>query len=92
MRAAERERIVSALAGNKLPHVGEPATYYIGSDQYAAEVTRVSESGKTIWVALLGGAGREMKCMARTEGRWRVTGLRGSVALGRAETRLDPSF
>jgi len=32
------------------PTAGDPATYTIGSDSYPYTVTRVSASGKTIWI------------------------------------------
>lgn len=79
------------------PFVGQPATFNIGSDHYACEVTKVSASGKTIW-ASRGGKfmRREVKVggYGRTETRvvYRSPGGYGSLTIGVAEDRLDPSF
>ena len=49
-------RLEQALANlNRRPVVGEPATYHIGSDRYAARVVWVSPSGHQCRVAIGGG-------------------------------------
>ena len=43
-------RLMEATATELTPTVGMGATIYLWSDRYAATVTKVSASGKTIWL------------------------------------------
>lgn len=81
------------------PVVGMPATFNIGSDHYACEITKVSPSGKTVW-ASRGGKfmrrevtkGGYINGETRTFVIYRSPGGYGSLTIGMAEDRLDPSF
>ena len=43
-------RLMEGLATDLTPTVGMGATIYLYTDRYAATVTKVSDSGKTIWL------------------------------------------
>ncbi len=79
------------------PFVGQPATFNIGSDHYACEVVKVSASGKTVWASRGGKflrreVVRQYGMEKRTEVVYRSPGGIGSLSIGVAEDRLDPSF
>jgi hypothetical protein len=80
---ARREMLREAHAN---PVVGMPATFNIGSDHYATEVTAVSPSKHRIETT-------KGVFTRRSNGRYIMRGGNyGSLTLGIAETRLDPSF
>lgn len=80
------ERRAYRLGEKVAPFVGMPATFHIGSDRYATKVTAVSPSGHKI-----DAEGRVFT--RRSNGRYILRGGNyGSLTLGVAETRLDPSF
>lgn len=75
------------------PLVGMPCTYHIGSDHYAAVVTKVSKSGHQVHVRP---EGLDEMLFTRRKNptvRYRAakTGS-GYLSFLKAETRLDPCF
>jgi hypothetical protein len=80
-------RRLQAEAKASGPQVGMPATFSIGSDSYATEVTAVSPSGKTVTTKDHG------DFTLRKGGRYLCKGQKyGGLYLGYAVEHLDPSF
>jgi hypothetical protein len=80
-------------------HQGQPATYVIGSDQYAGKIIVVSRTGHTaVWQRVNDSTGEAhegftVQLTRRRNGEYRATGSRhGYVKLGIAKTSLDEGF
>lgn len=85
------------------PYVGQPATFHIGSDSYADEVTKVNFKKDGTFKSVVTKHGTFVQkvsanCRSKGDGGWchesYLDGLKtsGWVELGVAVTRLDPSF
>lgn len=87
---------------NEHPRVGDAATYTIGVNKHPCTVTRVSESGKTIWICrdkvrgdlFLPAIDGEEECFGwdKTARRWHGYGSRcGHVCVGVRLYYHDPA-
>src|SRR5271157_2980328 len=89
--------IIPSVEQPAAPYVGMPATYVIGSDQYAGEIVEVSRTGHQVtWVRVFE-SGKESKwghrLSRRRDGRYICVGSQhGHLKLGVAKTDLDAGF
>jgi len=76
-----------------VPTVGMPASYCIGCDSYAGEIVQVERNGRQVGFSE---KGRVRTFSLRKNGRFYEVGCAigdgGSLFLGKAEDRRDPSF
>jgi hypothetical protein len=81
---------------NLIAYEGMPATYVIGSDQYAGRIVAHSSSKHRVtWqrVHADGKAGMTHECTRRRDGTYYVLGSKhGHLKLGVAQTFLDEGF
>lgn len=88
-----------SLDKDDLPYVGMPASYQIGSDQYAGKLIAVSSTRHRVtWVrheesTSMTNTGMTTEFTRRSDGRYLAIGSRyGSLKLGVAKTSLDEGF
>lgn len=81
--------------GKKVPAVGMPATYVIGSDNYAGTISYVSPSGAFVLFVKPGWTRSDqfLRFNRSAKGRYQTAGGRsGYLHLGTARDYRDPSF
>jgi hypothetical protein len=99
------DKAVAAIVetrGAQLPTPGMGATLSVGSDEYPVTITRVSESGKTVWFRkdrVYGGKlftpnpdNPERRASLRKDGVYREHAKCGTLAIGTRGCYSDPSF
>jgi hypothetical protein len=81
------------------PKVNQDCTVGIGGDRYPYRISRVSASGKTIWIRPLDNdlseypnATAVYRAHISKNGHWRVSNSCMYVSIGKAVYYQDPSF